>query len=160
MFARVVITLTILFFPGTVCAELHSQTVAATSKPSQDTAPQAVHGPVQASLAREANSIEIEVGSVSKPEVEVLIREGNKRMREGDILGGRESYKKAFASGDAAAALVMGRSYDPIYFAKLVKGNDGPDPAKAFEWYRRAMDAGAAQTATVRIEDLKHFMSK
>ncbi len=41
-------------------------------------------------------------------------------MREGDILGARESYQKALAFGDAAAALVMGRSYDPIYFAKIV----------------------------------------
>ena len=81
-------------------------------------------------------------------------------MREGDILGARQSYQKAFASGDAAAALVMGRSYDPIYFARIAARNAEPEPAKAFEWYRRAMNAGAIQTAMVRIEDLNGFLSK
>ena len=97
---------------------------------------------------------------VPRPEVEALIRDGNKRMREGDILGARQSYQKAVAFGDAAAALVMGRSYDPIYFAKIAGRNAEPEPAKAFEWYRRAMDAGAAQTAMVRIGDLKRFVSE
>ena len=81
-------------------------------------------------------------------------------MREGDILGARQSYQKAVASGDAAAALVMGRSYDPIYFARIAERNAEPDPAKAFEWYRRAMDAGAVQTAMVRIGDLEVYLRK
>jgi hypothetical protein len=157
MFARTAISLTLLFFPGAAFAESQSQTVAATSNPLQETAPQAL---LQASLAQETNSIETEAKSVPRPGVEDLIREGNKRMREGDILGARQSYQKAFAFGDAAAALVMGRSYDPIYFARIAEKNAAPDLAKAFEWYQRAMDAGAAQTAMVRIEDLKHFMSK
>jgi hypothetical protein len=160
MFARMAIFSTLLLFPGTASAEWQSQTAAATSNPAKGTAPQAASGVVRASLGQEVNPADAEVKYGSRPEVEGLIREGNKLMREGDILGARQSYLKAFASGDAAAALVMGRSYDPIYFAKLVKGNDGPDPAKAFEWYRRAKDAGAVQTATVRIEDLKQFMSK
>ena len=95
----------------------------------------------------------------ARPEVEDLIREGNKRMREGDILEARLYYEKAVALGDPEAALAMGRSYDPIYFARIDKKNAEPDPAKAFEWYRRAMDAGAAQTALVRIENLKHFLN-
>jgi hypothetical protein len=99
-----------------------------------------------------------------RPEVEDLIREGNKRMREGDILEARQFYQKAVALGDAAgdaeASLAMGRSYDPIYFARIDKKNAEPDAAKAFEWYRKARDAGAAQTAMVRIENLKHFLNE
>jgi hypothetical protein len=99
-----------------------------------------------------------------RPEVEDLIREGNKRMREGDILEARQFYQKAVALGDAAgdaeAALAMGRSYDPIYFARIDKKNAEPDAAKAFEWYRKARDAGQAQTAMVRIENLKHFLNE
>jgi hypothetical protein len=93
-------------------------------------------------------------------EVEDLIREGNKRMREGDIIEARALYQKAVATGDAEAALAMGRSYDPIYFARIDKKNAEPDAAKAFDWYRKAMDAGAAQTAKVRIENLKHFLNE
>jgi hypothetical protein len=95
-----------------------------------------------------------------RPEVEDLIREGNKRMREGDILEARQFYQKAVVFGDPEAALAMGRSYDPIYFARIDKKNAEPDAAKAFDWYRRAMDAGAAQTAMVRIENLKHFLNE
>jgi hypothetical protein len=99
-----------------------------------------------------------------RPEVEDLIREGNKRMREGDIVEARQFYQKAVALGDAAgdaeASLAMGRSYDPIYFARIDKKNAEPDAAKAFEWYRKARDAGAAQTAMVRIENLKHFLNE
>jgi hypothetical protein len=95
-----------------------------------------------------------------RPEVEDLIREGNKRMREGDILEARQFYQRAVVFGDPEAALAMGRSYDPIYFARIDKKNAEPDAAKAFDWYRKAMDAGAAQTAMVRIENLKHFLNE
>jgi hypothetical protein len=94
------------------------------------------------------------------PEVEDLIREGNKRMREGDILEARQYYQKAVSLGDPEAALAMGRSYDPIYFARIERKNAEPDAAKAFDWYRKAMDNGAVQTAKVRIENLKHFLNE
>ncbi len=95
-----------------------------------------------------------------RPEVEDLIREGNKHMREGDILEARQFYQKAVGYGDPEAALAMGRSYDPIYFARIDKKNAEPDAAKAFDWYKRAMDAGASQTAMVRIDNLKHFLNE
>ncbi len=98
--------------------------------------------------------------AAQRPEVEDLIREGNKRMREGDIVEARQFYQRAIAFGDAEAALAMGRSYDPIYFARIEKKNADPDAAKAFDWYKRAMDAGASQTAMVRIENLKHFLNE
>jgi len=96
----------------------------------------------------------------SVTEIEDMIREGNKRMREGDILQARQFYQKAVTSGDPEAALAMGRSYDPIYFARIEKKNAEPDAAKAFDWYRKAMDGGATQTAKVRIENLKHFLNE
>ncbi len=93
-------------------------------------------------------------------DIEDLIREGNKRMREGDILEARQLYQKAVALGDPEAALAMGRSFDPIYFARIDRKNAEPDAAKAFDWYRKAMDGGAVQTAKVRIENLKHFLNE
>ncbi len=98
--------------------------------------------------------------NASQSEIEDLIREGNKRMREGDILEARQLYQKAVSLGDPEAALAMGRSYDPIYFARIDKKNAEPDAAKAFDWYRMAMDGGAAQTAKVRIDNLKHFLNE
>jgi TPR repeat protein len=150
MFARTAICLTLLFSAGTAFAE-------------EGKKPQAASWQLQASLTQGAEPASQETAidrSVARSNREDLIREGNKRMREGDILGARQSYNKAVASGDAAAALVMGRSYDPIYFARIAKRNAEPDPAQAFAWYRRAMDAGAVQTAMVRIGDLKDFLGK
>ena len=163
MFARAAVFLTLLFFAGAAFAQWQSkpQTLAATPNGLRETAPQAAPGLFLASLPRATNSIEAAKAKyVPRPEVEDLIRKGNKRMREGDILGARQSYQEAFAFDKAAAALVMGRSYDPIYFTRIVGRNAEPEPAKAFEWYRRAKDAGAVQTAMVRIADLKHFMSR
>jgi hypothetical protein len=99
-------------------------------------------------------------GAIQQAEIEDLIREGNKRMREGDIIEARQFYSKAVNLGDAEAALAMGRSYDPIYFARLDKRNAEPDVAKALDWYKKAMDSGAAQTAKIRIENLKHFLNE
>jgi hypothetical protein len=95
-----------------------------------------------------------------RTEIEDLIRNGNKRMKEGDILEARRFYQKAVALGDPEAALAMGRSYDPIYFARIDRKNAEPDAAKAFDWYRKAMNGGASQTARVRIENLKHFLNQ
>ncbi len=136
MFVRTAISLTLVFYSGLAFAEGQTQTAAI------------------------AAVVEHEAAPVPAPQVEALIRKGNKLMRDGDILGARQAYEQASATGDAEAALVMGRSYDPIYFTRIAGGNAEPDPAKAFEWYRRAQEAGAAQTAMVRIEDLKRFMSK
>jgi hypothetical protein len=160
MFARIAISMTFLLFPGSALAEWQSQAAAATPAVSNAMAPQAASGVVQTSHVQEENPIDADIQFVLRPEIEVLIREGNKRMREGDVLGARQVYQKAFASGDAAAALAMGRSYDPIYLAKIVEGNAKPEPDKAFECYQRAKDAGAPQTAGIRIDDLKQFMRK
>jgi hypothetical protein len=75
-------------------------------------------------------------------DAEDLIREGNKRMRGGDILEARELYQKAVELGGAEAALAMGRSYDPIYLQRIEKKNAEPDKAKAYEWYKKARDLG------------------
>ncbi len=99
-------------------------------------------------------------GVIQQAEIEDLIREGNKRMREGDIVEARQFYLKAVNLGDAEAALAMGRSFDPIYFARIDKKNAEPDVAKAFDWYRKAMDSGATQTAKIRIENLQHFLNE
>jgi hypothetical protein len=132
-----------------------TQTISAVPTPP-------VAAPFQAALVPGATSSgkESTARRAPRPEVEDLIREGNKRMREGDILEARQFYQKAVAFGDPEAALAMGRSYDPIYFARIDKKNAEPDAAKAFDWYRRAMDAGASQTAMVRIENLKHFLNE
>lgn len=91
------------------------------------------------------------------PLTQLLIRDGNKLMREGDILGARRLYEQAAANGNPEAALAMGRSYDPSYFEKLPVQTGKPDPATAFQWYKQALDGGLV-TARVKIDGLKQWL--
>ena len=93
------------------------------------------------------------------PLTQLLIRDGNKLMREGDILGARRLYEQAAANGNPEAALAMGRSYDPSYFEKLPVQTGKPDPATALQWYKQALSGGLV-TARVKIDGLKQWLEQ
>jgi hypothetical protein len=86
-----------------------------------------------------------------------LLQDGNKLMREGDILAARKYYQKVAASGSPEGALAMGRSYDPSYYENLPVRTGKPDPAQAFEWYKKALNGGL-DTARVKIDNLKQWL--
>jgi hypothetical protein len=158
MYMRVAIFFALIFSAGAAFAAWQFQPETADrTRPGVRPVPPSL---IEEALMQGAEWAERARPPMPAPEVEALIREGNKRMREGDILGARQSYQEALAFGDTAAALVMGRSYDPIYFTKIEEPNAAPDADKALEWYQRAMVAGAMQTARVRIADLKRYMGK
>ncbi|NJM34436.1 MAG: sel1 repeat family protein [Rhodomicrobium sp.] len=90
---------------------------------------------------------------------QMLIRDGNKLMRDGDIAGARRLYEQAAANGNPEAALAMGRSFDPSYFEKLPVKTGKPDPAVAFEWYKKALEGGLV-TARVKIDGLKQWLQR
>ncbi len=90
---------------------------------------------------------------------QMLIQDGNKLMRDGDILGARRLYEQAAANSNPEAALAMGRSFDPSYFEKLPVKTGKPDPATAFQWYKKALDGGLV-TARVKIDGLKQWLQR
>jgi TPR repeat protein len=90
---------------------------------------------------------------------QMLIRDGNRLMRDGDIAAARRLYEQAAGKGNAEAALAMGRSYDPSYFEKLTVKTGKPDPATAFEWYKKALEGGLV-TARVKIDALKQWLQR
>jgi hypothetical protein len=90
---------------------------------------------------------------------QMLIRDGNRLMRDGDIASARRLYEQAAANGNPEAALAMGRSYDPSYFEKLPVKTGKPDPATAFEWYKKALEGGLV-TARVKIDALKQWLQR
>jgi hypothetical protein len=90
---------------------------------------------------------------------QMLIRDGNRLMRDGDIASARRLYEQAAGKGNAEAALAMGRSYDPSYFEKLTVKTGKPDPATAFEWYKKALEGGLV-TARVKIDALKQWLQR
>jgi hypothetical protein len=90
---------------------------------------------------------------------QVLIRDGNKLMREGDIAAAQRTYEKAAASNNPEAYLALGRSYDPTYFEKLNVKTGRPDPAKAFDSYKKALDGGLGG-ARAKIDALKQWLQR
>jgi TPR repeat protein len=92
-------------------------------------------------------------------QTQMLIRDGNKLMREGDINAARRLYEQAAADGSAETALALGRSYDPSYFEKLHIKTGKPDAEMAFHWYEKAHNGGLI-TARVKIDGLKQWMQR
>ncbi len=111
--------------------------------------------PAAATTAQGEDQAQIETDFLTQ----MLVRDGNKQMREGDIIAARRLYEQAAMSGSPAAALAMGRSYDPTYFEKLTIKTGKPDPAAAFEWYKKALDGGLS-TARIKIDALKQWLQK
>ncbi|HBK05346.1 MAG TPA: hypothetical protein DDZ81_05720 [Acetobacteraceae bacterium] len=74
-----------------------------------------------------------------------LLSRGKEAERLGDVSGARRFYASAAALGNAAAALSLGRLYDPAYLKHTALGGIDPDPALARHWYERAAALGNAE---------------
>ncbi len=78
-------------------------------------------------------------------DVAMLVQRGGELLASGDIVSARRFFERAAEAGDAAAAVGLGRSYDPLFLQKIhVRGVAG-DPAKAAEWYHRAAASGSTE---------------
>jgi hypothetical protein len=91
---------------------------------------------------------------LSPTEIAGLVTRGDAFLSAGDIASARLFYERAADSGDSAAALRLGATFDPNFLGRAgVRGNRG-DPAQAASWYRRARDLGDAAAAE-RLKDLE-----
>ncbi len=72
----------------------------------------------------------------------LLIR-GDAFLRAGDVASARLFYERAADGGDGEAALRAGATFDPIFLASIGLRMRG-DPARALDWYRRALALGAS----------------
>jgi TPR repeat protein len=76
-------------------------------------------------------------------EVDVLVKQGQQFVAAGDFVTARLVFQRAAEAGNAAAALALGASYDPVVLSRLgVRGVDA-DVSKARTWYQKAKDFGA-----------------
>jgi TPR repeat protein len=71
-----------------------------------------------------------------------LYARGKAAEQNGDISGARRFYASAAERGSSAAALALGRLYDPAFLGRTVLGGIDPDPGLARQWYQRAADMG------------------
>jgi hypothetical protein len=81
--------------------------------------------------------------SLDSGEVDVLVKQGQQFVAAGDFVTARLVFQRAAEAGNAAAALALGASYDPVVLSRLgVRGVDA-DVGKARAWYQKAKEFGA-----------------
>jgi hypothetical protein len=81
--------------------------------------------------------------SLDPGEIDVLVKQGQQFVAAGDFVTARLVFQRAAEAGNAAAALALGASYDPVVLSRLgVRGVDA-DVGKARTWYQKAKEYGA-----------------
>jgi len=71
-----------------------------------------------------------------------LLARGKAAEELGNVSGARRFYASSAVLGNAAAALSLGRLYDPMFLKQNALGGIDPDPALARHWYQRAAALG------------------
>lgn len=75
-------------------------------------------------------------------EADALVRRGDAFFAAGDLASARLFYEYAATTGNGAAALRLGGTFDPGFLARAHIGRVQGDAAVALYWYRRARDLG------------------
>jgi TPR repeat protein len=78
---------------------------------------------------------------------------GEAAEARGDISGARRYYETAADQGVGAAALALGRLYDPAYVRRTTIGGIDANAATARRWYERAASLGE-NTALSHLQTL------
>jgi hypothetical protein len=85
------------------------------------------------------------VTTVDSQEVKLLIDRGKQFFDVGDLVAARILFLRAANAGDAAAAVEMGATYDPVILAGRGVRGVAADLEKARSWYERAKEMGSPE---------------
>jgi hypothetical protein len=85
--------------------------------------------------------------------IKLLMQQGEQFVASGDLVAARLVYRRAAESGNAAAALALGATFDPVVLAKIGVKGMGADVEKARSWYEKAKEFGSPD-APRRLEML------
>jgi hypothetical protein len=85
--------------------------------------------------------------------IKLLLQQGEQFVGSGDLVSARQVYQRAAEAGNAAAALALGATYDPVVLAKIGVRGMGADVEKARSWYEKAKEFGSPD-APRRLEML------
>lgn len=83
----------------------------------------------------------------SNEAIDALIRRAEQLLRDGDVAVARALLAQAADLGSGAAALRLGRSYDPSQSETLRYADSQTNPALAKAWYERALALGTREAA-------------
>jgi hypothetical protein len=92
--------------------------------------------------------------SVARDLIEPLLRRGDELLKIEDITAARLLYERAAKAGSARAAMLAGKTYDPLYFAEIGARGIVADRTKAMDWYGKAAGLGDRE-AKARLEKLR-----
>jgi TPR repeat protein len=82
--------------------------------------------------------------AAGRQDVSELIEQGKRFFEMGDLSAARILFTRAVKAGDAAAAVGMGMTYDPVALAGRGIRGVAADPDKARAWYERAKDMNSS----------------
>jgi TPR repeat protein len=77
--------------------------------------------------------------------VRLLLDQGKQFFDVGDLIAARILFLRAANAGDAAAAVAMGATYDPVVLADRGVRGVAADLDKARSWYERAREMGSPE---------------
>jgi hypothetical protein len=130
------------------------------SAPSAAAAPHGTSDRAETAPALPPSPPTAEPASAGKPvraldpdSIRLLMQQGEQFVASGDLASARLVYRRAAEAGDAAAALALGATYDPVVLAKIGVRGMGADIEKARSWYEKAKEFGSPD-APRRLEML------
>lgn len=89
----------------------------------------------------------------ASPEAAEFMKRGDDMLATGDIASARLFYERAAEQGHPAAALALGKTYDPLFLEEVRARGIRGDAAQAAKWYRKAAASGDPQ-ASIRLQHL------
>jgi hypothetical protein len=90
---------------------------------------------------------------LDREQIAILVERGKHFIASGDLAAARVILRRAAESKDAAAALALGSTYDPVILRELKTFGFAPDLEMARGWYEKAKEFGSEE-AQRRIQIL------
>jgi type II secretory pathway predicted ATPase ExeA len=104
------------------------------------------HAPIAADGAGTANRPPVDDGlPAAEADAVQLLARGNRMLELGDLASARLFFRVVAERGDANAAMLMGLTFDPVYFRQQGIRGAPPEADEAMDWYRRAIASGSKE---------------
>ncbi|TAK49388.1 MAG: hypothetical protein EPO23_04175 [Xanthobacteraceae bacterium] len=129
--------------------EWRAAAVAQPQAPSAALTPPAEKAPAAAPAPapREAFAAVPPADKATDDEMESLIKRGEEFVHQGDFASARLLLQRAAEMRHAGAALALGATYDPVVLKRLGVVGTVADPARARQWYARAVEYGSTEAS-------------
>jgi Sel1 repeat len=84
---------------------------------------------------------------LTSDEIAMLLNRGEDFFKDGDLVSARLLFRRAATAGNAEAAFVLGRTFDPAIANRMGIIGIKPDMASARQWYERAAELGSPEAS-------------